>query len=72
MDVKHYRFRPPLETQDGPISSVSVVELDGGDLFDLFDQNDFCLNLGCTFPFIPTYEEVREFCTTGKIKGKIE
>jgi len=59
---------------DPPINEVNKVEIDelGKDEYDLFDEQGNCLNEGCIFPFVPTEEEVVEFLTTGKIKGKIE
>jgi hypothetical protein len=55
-----------------PVSEVRVYELDGGGMFDIYDDHGNCLNEGQWWPFKPTKDEVAEFINTGKIKGKIE
>ncbi len=77
MLVEEHEFDPPLtyvgDNSDWKhITDVRVYELEGGGLFDLFDQDGTCLNEGCSFPFKPSRDEVKEYVTTGKIAGKIE
>lgn len=68
-----YRFDPPLTLYDGSspsIEEVQIEELEGGGMFDLYDQDGNLLNDGW-WPFHPTAAEVREYVTTGEIQGKI-
>lgn len=69
LTVEPFRLDPPI---DG-VATVDVEEHDDGGMFDLFQaETGNCLNEGCPFPFVPTLDEVKEFLSTGKIKGKIE
>jgi hypothetical protein len=73
-DVAEYEYDPPLSSdisRDCFVSLISVAQIDDG-MYDLFDQHGMCWNEGNPFLFIPTKEEVREWVTTGKVKGKME
>jgi hypothetical protein len=64
-------FDPGLKPPTGGyVSEVTVVEIDDG-MYDLFDQNGNCLNLGCPFPFQATKEQIREFVLTGIITDEV-
>lgn len=73
-DVAEYEYDPPLSSdlsRDCFVRLISVAQIDDG-MYDLFDQHGMCWNEGSPFLFIPTKEEVQEWVTTGRIKGKVE
>jgi len=65
--VAVYAFEPPIRD----VTEVQVDQYDG-DTYDLFDRHGNCLNEGCPFHFLPTKKQVREFVTTGQVRGEIE
>jgi hypothetical protein len=75
MSKTQFTFEPPIYTPGpgrvGVITWVEVEQVDYG-LYDLFDQDGYCLNEGTPFPFLPTAEEIREWVEAGKIAGKVE
>lgn len=77
-DVAEYTFDPPAlyfaDSGDYPITKVSIAICEEKDTkgytgYDLFDQNEECLNEGTVWysKTVPTQAEVRKFIETGEI-----